>query len=632
MRLTKALLTLGVSTLVAAALSAQIPVPAPVPAGQARDAQGQPQPAATGTALLAGRVTMAGTGQPVYGVRVTLSGAEIRGTRSVFTDDDGLFAFAALPAGTYQVRGTLNGHIAGTYGQKQPGKPGTAIVLADGQQLKDASFEIGKGGVISGTVYDEKSRPSIGTPVRVMRWTMNAGERTLSVAGTATTDDRGVYRVFNLQPGEYMVSAVPRNSSLEIMTAVDQEAQARVSELMARGLVAAGDVSFSVNIPAGQSGEPALGYAPVFYPGTTQLASARSIKIGISEEQLGVDFQLVRTNLASITGQVIITGQSPTTVQLRLVNTEGSALGVGQQSVRAQQNGTFTFRNVIPGQYQIYATAQVASANNAQRVALLNRELQVLQNQGPVPPPPPMPPGMMTTQRLWAQTDVFVDGSYSPAVTLSLQDGLTVSGSVAFNGSAPLPQGNQRVRVTMTPLGQPLASIGIGSLNATADPGGRFTIHGVVPGRYRVSASGAQGWSLKNVLVNGVDALDFPLVVEAGGTAPNLLVQFGDRNTELKGTMTGADGQPASSYSVVIFPEDQRYWVPYARRMRSTRPSTTGQFSFMGLPPGDYRIAAVVDLETGEINDPEFLRQLLPSSVSVRLVEGQPASQDIQVR
>ena len=44
---------------------------------QQRDAQGQ-APAPTGTGVMMGTVTMAGTGQPVEGVRVTLSGAELR--------------------------------------------------------------------------------------------------------------------------------------------------------------------------------------------------------------------------------------------------------------------------------------------------------------------------------------------------------------------------------------------------------------------------------------------------------------------------------------------------------------------------------------------------------------------------
>ncbi|MDA1305773.1 MAG: carboxypeptidase-like regulatory domain-containing protein, partial [Acidobacteria bacterium] len=208
----------GAYLLVAACAVGAVRAQVSVLPGQARDGQVAPVAQATGTGVLAGRVTMAGTGQPVGDVRVTLSGAELRGSRSVLTDDDGYYAFTELPAGTLTVRGALTGYVAGTFGQKAPGKPGTAIVLRDGQQHKDASFEIARGGVITGIVLDEKNRPSIGTPVRVMRWMMQAGERMLVNTGTGTTDDRGIYRVYNLMPGEYLVSAVPRNVTGTVMT------------------------------------------------------------------------------------------------------------------------------------------------------------------------------------------------------------------------------------------------------------------------------------------------------------------------------------------------------------------------------------------------------------------------------
>ena len=137
---------------------------------------------------------------------------------------------------------------------------------------------------------------------------------------------------------------------------------------------------------------------------------------------------------------------------------------------------------------------------------------------------------------------------------------------------------------------------------------------------------------MKTVIANGVDVLDFPPTFAADERAPDLPVQYGDRNTDLKGVLSDATGTPSSEFSVVIFPSDERYWVPFARRMRSTRPATDGKFAFVGLPPGEYRIAAVTDVETGEWLDPEFLRQLLPASISVRLADGQQTTQDIRVR
>lgn len=591
--------------------------------GPQRDAQGQ-LPVPTGTGVIMGTVTMAGTGQPVEGVRVTLSGAELRSTRSALTNDDGQFLFHKLPAGTYTVRGTRTGHISGTYGQKQPGKPGTSIVLGEGQQLKNVTFEIAKGGVISGSVFDEKNRPSIGTPVRVMRWVIQSGERTLTTAGTGTTDDRGMYRIYNLSPGDYVVSAVPRNTAAEILTSADMMNQARVEELAARGLVNTSGITFTASIePDGRvagMADPAQGYAPVFYPGTTQLAGARAIRVGVSEEQLGIDFALQRVALSTVTGQVIVPGgQNPTTVQVRLLQAEGNALGIGQQSVRPSQNGTFTFRSVVPGQYMVFAVATVNEPRGPNTVPAGVGQWESAPQ-----------PGMQ--RRIWAQSDLFVDGVSPPVVSLTMRDGVTVSGNLSFVGSAPQPTGTQRVRVSLTPLGQQLQSLGVGNLQTMVDAGGRFTINGVIPGKYRVTASGAQGWSLKSVVANGLDVLDFPFEIAGDATPPNLSVQFGDRNTDLKGVLTDAMGAATADYSVVIFPEDQRYWVPYARRMRSTRPATDGKFAFVGLPPGDYRIAAVTDVETGEWLDPEFLRQLLPASISVRLAEGQQVTQDIRVR
>ena len=48
----------------------------------------------------------------------------------------------------------------------------------------------------------------------------------------------------------------------------------------------------------------------------------------------------------------------------------------------------------------------------------------------------------------------------------------------------------------------------------------------------------------------------------------------------------------------------------------------------VGLP---YEVRPV-DIGKGDQFDPEFLRQLMPASISVRLVDGQPTTQDVRVR
>ena len=233
-------------------------------------------------------------------------------------------------------------------------------------------------------------------------------------------------------------------------------------------------------------------------------------------------------------------------------------------------------------------------------------------------------------RRLWAVADVSVDGAYAPNIQLTLQEGMTITGAVSFDGSAQQPPLN-RVRVTLGPLGQAMNSNGISTLTATADTNGRFTFTGVSPGQYRIRATGAAGWTVKGVMADGKDTLDFPLEVKPGENLSNVNVEFTDKFTDLKGTIQSQNGQPTSDFTVIIFAADQRYWVPLGRRIRSARPSTDGKFSFNGLPAGDYRIAALTDVEPGAWNDPALLQQLMSASLAVRLVEGQSVVQDIRV-
>ena len=130
------------------------------------------------------------------------------------TNDQGQFAFSTLPAGRFTMTASKAGYVDISYGAKRPGRPGTPIQLAEGQKLEKANITLPKGSVVTGVVIDENGEPSPGTAVRVMRYVMRTGERTLQSAGQDQTDDRGMYRIYGLQPGEYIVSAVPRNMNL----------------------------------------------------------------------------------------------------------------------------------------------------------------------------------------------------------------------------------------------------------------------------------------------------------------------------------------------------------------------------------------------------------------------------------
>src|SRR5688500_11577720 len=266
----------------------------------------------TGTASITGTEVAMPNGLPARKARITLTGVEPRSNRSAMTDEQGRFSFSALPAGRYTLTAAKQGHLTVAYGQRQPGlgRPGTPIQLSDGQKF-DARLQLPRGGVITGTLLDEHSEGTPGTQVRAMRYVTQAGQRTLQSAGGGSTDDRGVYRIFGLQPGDYIVCATPRNTNTAIaadelraeVEAVRQRAVtvARTDPAQAEALMQRAAQAMA-QLPTEDA--QATGYAPVCYPGTLSTSSAAAIALGVSEERSGVDFQLQLSPVATVEGTV----------------------------------------------------------------------------------------------------------------------------------------------------------------------------------------------------------------------------------------------------------------------------------------------------------------------------------------
>jgi hypothetical protein len=65
--------------------------------------------------------------------------------------------------------------------------------------------------------------------------------------------------------------------------------------------------------------------------------------------------------------------------------------------------------------------------------------------------------------------------------------------------------------------------------------------------------------------------------------------------------------------------------------VRAQRPGTDGKYSFVDLPPGDYVLAAVTDMEPDAWRDSDFLRSLVASGVQVTIAEGEQKTQDLRI-
>lgn len=111
----------------------------------------------------------------------------------------GQFVFFNVPDGYYFLIATREGYFPGAYGQRRPNGQGSPILVTRDSDLF-AQLKMHRKGAITGRVLDENGVGIEGVPVVAYR-----ARLPLRVAGSATSDDRGVYRIHGLDSGKYWV-------------------------------------------------------------------------------------------------------------------------------------------------------------------------------------------------------------------------------------------------------------------------------------------------------------------------------------------------------------------------------------------------------------------------------------------
>jgi hypothetical protein len=566
---------------------------------------------AAGTGVLSGVVVSGDSaGRPVRRVTVTLNGGDITNLLAI-TDDNGRFAFRGLPAGRYTLSASRAAYVTTSYGASRPGRAGTAIALAAGQQITNVSIRILRGAVISGTITTETGEPAANARVTVLTYATSSltGERRLMSTGIGlgrSADERGAYRIYGLAPGDYVVAATISSPGMGARETTDAEYQ-RAMQLISGG---AGPASNAAVSPLAAA--PTMGTAPVFFPGTVTAADAQTVTLGPGEERSGVSFAVRPVPTGRITGVIVGTDGQPAPNILITVVDAGRIPGLlptGPPSRPVDRNGRFTISGLVPGRYVLVARANAGPAGRGAPGAAPN---------------------------LWAMNEVTTDG-HDVSVSMTLQPGVTVSGKLIFESAGVLPPPDPtRVRVTLqaviTDAG---ASLGVPAV--TADAAGAFAFAGVTPGRYRVFVNpiGVRAvdpaWFVKSATLGGRDLIDAPLEVSSAD-APGVEITLTDKPTELSGVMQDAAGQPAPEYSLIAFPKDTALWVPQSPRILQVRPGADGRFLFRGLPAGEYLLGAVTDVQPGEWYDRAFLSQLAGAAVPITLTAGDRKVQDIRIK
>ncbi|HKC63933.1 MAG TPA: carboxypeptidase-like regulatory domain-containing protein [Pyrinomonadaceae bacterium] len=291
--------------------------------------------------VITGRVTAHGKGLP--GVTVMLRSSNFGGqTQSqdlpqAKTDTDGNYRLTDIPIGSYFVT-----PVAPVYTVPGAGRltsTNEAVVITGGDTVNDIDFSLVPGGVITGRVTDTEGRPVIEQSVilqSVDQQNQQGFQRTVA-PGNWRTDDRGVYRIYGVPEGHYIVSV---------------GAQQRMSGYS--GLNAYSTIM-------GQKS-----YVQTFHPDTTDSTQATIVEVAEGAEVSNVDITVGRTvEEYSVTGHVL---DSSSNAPLPNLSFTLNILGGGGNRQRAlsmmalpivsDSAGTFRLDNVPPGRYMISVAPQ----------------------------------------------------------------------------------------------------------------------------------------------------------------------------------------------------------------------------------------------------------------------------------
>jgi len=544
----------------------------------------QDQPAGSGR--MRGTVIRTDTGGPLRFIQVRVS-APGTGSWTTTTDESGRFEVTGLPAATYSV-------IPSAPEFAQPSVRVASIQLADGQTLDDLQVGLSPGGVIEGTVLDAYGDPVVAARVQALRAEylrfpgmsatgQRASDRRLMARGLTQTDDRGRFRLYGLESGQYYVMAERGAGNRGLLSGLDQP---------------------SPTVMLGGSG-----FAPTFYPGTASIADSQPLDVRAGTETTGVFFDLTAERLSRVSGTTVDSRGAPaagTGVYLMPAR-PGVSLFVEAHLVESGPDGRFVLDGVPPGSYRVVVVSRAAIeavAESGNSSSLANGEMGSL---------------LLTAS-----------GQDIDNLVIATSPGHAVTGRVRVEGDPTAPASAWRLGVGAVDLaaGETVAGTML-HRSGVVQPDGSFTVEGVTGSRlFRVNGLPA-AWALKAVHVYGRDVADTGFEVQQDISGVDIVLST--RPAELQGRV-GGERAPCIGCAVIVFPQDPGLWEGRSNRfIRGVETADDGTFSVPAIPEGRYYAVAVDALLDGVWAEPGYLSRMRSRAVAFAASEGEVTSVELPI-
>lgn len=298
----------------------------------------------------------------------------------------------------------------------------------------------------------------------------------------------------------------------------------------------------------------------------------------------------------SVSGRVTTDDDSPLTSAAVIMRSldEGAPAQIATDDVRLLPDGSFEFRNVAPGRYEIRARGATAAR-----------------------------PSLSAVFR------VTVSDRHVTNVQLRLIPGATLQGRVEVDpGESAAAPGFAALRVR--------APFADGSSFGDAGPGavgadGSFTVRGLMAGSHFVTVEGLPDpWIVSRVRHSGRDVSDSGIDVEGRAQLHNVRITISTNASQIAGLVLDGDGAGVGGAAVVVLPGGAERWNPASRRMRSTRTDAAGRYRIRGLPAGDYRIAAAL-LDESVLHRAEVFERMIAAGSALTLTGEESRTVDLRL-
>jgi protocatechuate 3,4-dioxygenase beta subunit len=511
-----------------------------------------------------GKVVEAKSGQPIRKVKVEVVGevGQSDGRYSATTIEDGTFTIEDLKPGRYAVTLERTGFVQTATSGGQ-----ATFTLQPGQSLSGLVFKLQAAGVIAGKIVDIDGDPmsEVGI-IAAMTGTMARSAERYRM-GYGTTNDLGEYRIVNLRPGKYLISAAPSQRA----PAVHVEEKGKAKEQLVYA-------------------------SATYYPGTVDKSRAIAVEVHAGDVA-SANFGVLMTHAYRVSGTV---AGVPSGAMVRFFLASKSG-GAGMDSPEELREGNrFEYKNVLPGTY----------------VAMLLVVKGMLSGGEP------------EMQMVRLNPSIEVDKTDVEGVQLQAEPGGQIRGMLRLDTGEKFDW--TQLRVSLLPIEENASETSQGMAMAMAYSGARtgstvnsdgtFELKNVPGGNYQLviaaNSDRLRDYYTKSVISGGREVADPGFGVNGD---VYLDVVMSAKGATIEGNAVDSKGQPVAYGTVAVVPNLEHRARPDSYQQEPT--DEHGYFIARGLNPGSYVVLAFEELQE-DMRQPEFLKMHGGKGEKVEVEEG----------